>query len=337
MARTLRPYLEYQADRAEAVLAAHRAPARVTGGTIGPRVIRFFLAPAPHIRYATIRRLSDDLALALRVPQLRVSRGTEGVVLEFPNPAPTKLTLRSLLKAVSPLSPGMALLGLTQDGTPLLARLPAPEVTHILISGTTGSGKSVLLRSVIASLLVSSSPRELRLLCFDPKGRTFPPLESAPHLVRPPITEAGEAAEAFRSLLRLMEARDKRRESHPLVVVGIDELADLILQGGKEITEAVTRLAQRGREAGIHLVAATQRPSSDLLGGLMRANFPLRLVGKVVSADDARVAAGRGGTEAHLLNGRGDFLAVSGGDVPTRFQAAYSDEDEIRELVQSRK
>ncbi len=333
MGRSIRPYLDYQADRAEAVLAAHRVPARIRGGIIGPRMIRFFLDPAPHIRYASIRRLADDLALALRVPQLRVTRGEEGVVLEFPNPKPSELRLGSLLKAVGPLDEGLALLGLTGDGKPLLARLTSPEVTHILISGTTGSGKSVLLRGIMVSLMRGRSAEGLRMVCFDPKGRTFGPLRGSPLLVRKPLTEAGESLEAMRSLVRLMEARDRLGESRPLVVVGIDELAELIMNGGPEIVELVTRLAQRGREAGIHLVVATQRPTSKVMGGLMKANFPLRLVGKVVSAEDARVAAGRGGTEAHKLNGRGEFLAVSGGGEPIRFQAAYNDGEEVARLI----
>ena len=338
MPQSLRGYLESQADCVENVLSAHRTPGYVTGGTVGPRLIKFFLNPAPHIRYAAIRRLADDIALALKVTTLRVNRGKEGVILAFDNPKPRPVTLSHLLPtvlrdengALDPVPLSTMLLGLTDDGIPLLARLSSPEVSHILISGTTGSGKSVLLRTIALSLILTHQPEQLRLLALDPKGRAFQGLTGVPHLLRPPVTELPEILEALRSLIHAMEMRDRQREDSPCIVLLIDELADLIFQGGDEITELLTRLVQRGREAGIHVVAATQRPSSAIMSGLMRANFPLRLVGKVVSASDARVATGRGGTDAHLLSGRGDFLAVGGGGEPIRFQVASVSAEELR-------
>lgn len=345
MARSIRPYLEYQADRVEAVLAAHRTPGRVTGGTVGPRLIRFFLNPAPHIRFASIKRLSDDLALAMQVPTLSIDRGKEGVILEFSNPNPRPVTLLNLLPEAMPMPISAALLGLTDDGAPLLARLSAPEVAHILVSGTTGSGKSALLRTIAASLALTHTPALMQLLCIDPKGRAFPAFNGVPHLTRKPIVDVPEALEALRSVARVMEARDRRGEappahpdaaqgsSVPRIVIFIDELADLVMQGEAPFTDTLTRLVQRGRQAGIHVIAATQHPSSAILSSLMRANFPLRLIGRVVSADDARVASGRAGTNAHLLNGRGDFLAVSGGENPIRFQVAYIDEQDLKQQM----
>jgi DNA segregation ATPase FtsK/SpoIIIE, S-DNA-T family len=340
MPKQVRPYLEYQADRVEAVLAAHRAPGRVTGGTVGPRLIRFFLNPAPHTRFSAIKHLADDLALAMRVSALNIDRGEEGVVLSFANPDPKSVDLLTLLDEVLPVPPATALLGMTDAGLPLLARLSAPDVAHILVAGTTGSGKSVLLRTMATSLCLTNPEAALRLLCIDPKGRTFRALAAAPHLARPLISDPSEAVEALHSLLRTMQIRDRRGElpggassSTPRIIVFIDELADLIVTGGAPLTDALTRLAQRGREAGIHLVAATQHPSAAILGSLMRANFPLRLIGRVTSAQDALVAGGRGGTEAHLLQGRGDFIAVSGGEQPIRFQAADIREREIRGQV----
>jgi S-DNA-T family DNA segregation ATPase FtsK/SpoIIIE len=338
MSRSLRDYLEYQADRVEALLAVHRAPGRVTGGSVGPRRVRFVLNPAPHIRFSAIKRLADDLALALRVPALRVERGTDGIVLTFPNPDPQPVALLPLLAEVQPLPAATALLGLTDEGDPLLARLSAPEVTHVLVAGATGSGKSVLLRTLAASLVLGNAPSALRLLCLDPKGRTFRALAGAPHLVRPAVTAPGEMAEALRSLVHVMEVRDRRGEVPSTgraarVVVLIDELADLMMAGEGGLEAALTRLVQRGREAGIHVVAATQRPSAAILSGVLRANFPLRLVGRVVSTNDAQVAAGRGGTDAHLLRGRGDFLAVTGGDTAIRFQVAEIKARALREEV----
>ena len=338
MPQPLRAYLEAQADRVEMILSSHKAPGRVTGGTVGPRLVRFFLDPAADVRYEKIRRLADDLALALHVNLLTVDRSEKGVVLEFENPNPRPVSLLNLLPQVvkdehgapDPLPNTTALLGLTDDGLPLLARLASEQVAHLLIVGMTGSGKSVLLRTIALSLLLTHTPNKLRMILLDPKGKTFEPFAGAPQLLRSPVTEAPEALETFRSLQHLIVARDRHGESSPCVTVLIDELGELLFSGGDQIAEGLTRLVQRGREVGIHLVAATQRPSSAIMTDLMKVNFPLRLVGKVVSANDARLATGRGGTDAHLLQGRGDFLAIGGGEGdPLRFQAAYVGEREI--------
>lgn len=334
---SIRPYLEYQADRVEAVLSAHRAPARITGGVVGPRLIRFFLAPAPQTRFAAIRALSDDLALALKTPSLRLEVDREGIVLEFPHPQPRPVTLLPLLREVGPLPLSTVVLGLTEDGTPLLARLSSPEVAHILVAGTTGSGKSALLRTIAASLALTHKPDSLRLLGIDPKQRLFTPLESSSLWLRPPISGVTAAVQALHEAARTMELRDRHGIAAPRIVILIDELADLIFAGGAELTQVLTRLAQRGREAGVHLIAATQRPSAAVLSGLLKANFPLRLVGRVTSPEDARVASGRAGTQAHRLEGRGDFLAVGSGEMLIRFQAAYVEPEELQAALATQK
>lgn len=337
MTRSLRPYLEYQADRVEAVLATHRAPGRITGGTVGPRLIRFFLSPAPHIRYTAVKNLADDLALAMQISTVSIDRGKEGIILAFPNPNPHSLSFPNLLAEVKPLPASTALLGLTDDGAPLLARLSAPEVAHILTSGTTGSGKSVLLRDIAASLALTHRPDVLRIVCIDPKNRTFTAFAGIAHLARPPITQMDDAVEALHSLAHVMVTRDARGERPgpgiPRIVVFIDELADLVMTGGNQVLDIINRIAQRGRESGIHLVAATQHPAASILTGLLKANFPLRLVGKVASANDARVASGRAGTNAHLLNGRGDFLAIASGDASIRFQVPFINESDLRDAL----
>ncbi|MDF1514623.1 MAG: DNA translocase FtsK [Anaerolineae bacterium] len=332
----LKPYLDYQADRIEAVLATHKVPGRVTGGTVGPRQILFNLDPAPQVRVNAIKHLAEDLALALRVAHLRVDRGSAGIVLSFANPEPREVRLLDIIPQVVPVPVSAAVLGLTEKGVPLLARLASPEVGHILVAGTTGSGKSVLLRTLAASLVLTHQARALRLVCIDPKGWTFRSLVGTRHLQRKPVSEAREVIEVLRSLLRTMEIRDRRAETagsntgNPRIVVLVDELADLVMYGGHDVLDMLARLVQRGREAGIHIVGATQYPSSAILSAVVRANFPLRLVGKTTSAQDARVASGRAGTGAHLLDGRGDFLAVNGGADPLRFQVATISEKEVR-------
>lgn len=333
--RSLKPYLERQADRVEAVLSAHRTPGRVTGGSAGPRVIRFDVQPAPHIRLAQIAALADDLALALQVQSVKVSLGDYGAALEFANPNPQPISLVALLDDFGPLPVGTAVLGLAADGIPLSARLSSPDVAHILIAGTTGSGKSVLLRTITASLLLSNDPAALSILAIDPKGRLFPKGFACPHLLRGRVLQDGpEALEALLSLTRLMDARDRRGECLPRIAIVIDELADLVMTASEGVERALIRIAQRGREAGVHLVCATQRPSAAILSGLMRANFPLRLVGRCVSPEDSRIAAGRGGVGADKLIGRGDFLAVTGGDA-IRFQAPFTRVDDLRTLALS--
>jgi S-DNA-T family DNA segregation ATPase FtsK/SpoIIIE len=184
------------------------------------------------------------------------------------------------------------------------------------------------------------SPRDLSLVLIDPKGRAFADLEGLPQLARPVVVNGDEAAEALSSLVRLMERRDAMRESEPPVVVVIDEMVDLMMTDstrGKDrpsIETLVTRLVQRGREAGIHIVAATQKPTAAVIGSLVKANFPVRMVGKVSSANDARVAAGWSGTGAERLLGKGDFVAVAEGKVH-RFQAAFITPDEVASLVRS--
>lgn len=305
-----RKLTEMQADRVEAVLSNRKAFGRVIEITAGPRIIQFGFKAATGTRFSTVEGMADDMALALGVPEVRVSRRADLIVLEFARTDAQPVTFPKLLEEVTPLPPSAMLLGLGADGAPLLARLSAPEVAQILVSGTTGAGKSVLLRTMVLSMALTQRPADLGMIVIDLTGRTFP--AAWPHLSRPIITDAKDVLETLRSVAHLMEIRDQRNETEPHIAVVIEELADLIMQV-EGATEQITRLAQRGRKAGIHIIGATQHPSAAILSSVMRANFPLRLVGKVVCAADAHMAAGRAGTNAHLLGGRGDFLAVSGG------------------------
>jgi len=329
----MRRMLEYQADRIEAVLAQHRVPARVTGGTVTPRWIRFQVLPPIGARISRIKGLAEELATALDAPTCRVARQGAAVMIEVPRQDARPVRLMPLLRQLRDVPRVTAVLGLADDGAPLLIRLPSPDVAHVLVAGTTGSGKTALLRTMVLSLACRHPYRgELALVLVDPKGRAFADLEGLPQLARPVVTRPEEVVEALGSLVRLMERRDLARESEPPVVVFIDELTDLMMVGGAEAERRLTRLVQRGREAGIHVVAATQKPTAAVIGSLVKANFPVRLVGKVTSAQDARVATGWPGTGAERLLGRGDFIAVAEGKV-YRFQAAYISSDEVAELV----
>ena len=347
----MRKILEFQADRIEAVLSVHKVPARVTGGTVTPRWVRFQVLPAVGAKISKIKNLSEELAAALDAPNCRVSRRGAAVAVEVPRDDPQPVRLLPLYRQLASddggIPPVTAVLGLGEDGAPLLIRLPSPDVAHVLVAGTTGSGKTVLMQTMILSLAMANSAvssqqaggsNDLRLpangsrlsmVLIDPKGHAFSLFEGLPHLARPVIRDVEEMTEALNSLVHLMERRDG---PHPRVVVIIDELADLLMVGGKPVQRALTRLTQRGREVGIHVIAATQKPTSAVLGPLVKANFPVRLVGRVTSAADARTATGWSGTGAERLMGQGDFLAVAEGRV-IRFQAAHISPGEIEETV----
>lgn len=349
----MRKKLEFQADRIETVLHTHKVSARVTGGTVTPRWVRFQVLPGVGAKISKIKRLSEELAAALDAPDCRIARRGAAVDVEVPRDDPQPVRLLSLYRQLDPdgIPPVTALLGLADDGAPLLIRLPSPDVAHILVAGTTGSGKTVLLKSIILSLGMTNDAvagtgapgsagtrtgggRAVSMMLIDPKGSAFAIFEDLPHLARPVIRDIEEAAEALESLVRLMETRTARNgsELNPAVVLVIDELADLLMTGGKGVQTPLTRLLQRGRGAGIHVVGATQKPTSAVLGSLVKANFPVRLVGRVTSSTDARVASGWSGTGAERLQGQGDFVAVAEGRV-MRFQAAYINSEEIRETV----
>ncbi|UCC64663.1 MAG: DNA translocase FtsK [Anaerolineae bacterium] len=330
----MRRLLEYQADQIEAVLASHKAPVRVTGGRVLPQLVQFDLSPAQGVSVRQVQRHSEEVALALGVSNARVTRQGGSLFLQVPHPSPKPVHLLDLQRRLTRVPFHAAILGMDETGAPLLLRLPSPEVAHVLIAGTTGSGKTVLVRSMVLSLAMNNRSHQLQMVLMDPKGHSFNPLNQLPHLLQPVVTNATEALVLLANLVRVMERRDGIRDPRPRVVVVIDELADLALVGGKTMERFLTRLVQRGREAGIHIVACTQKPTAAVIGSLVKAYFPARLVGAVVSPEDAKVAAGVSGTGAERLNGRGDFLLVVRGDV-IRLQAAYISETEMAKVVNS--
>lgn len=318
----LRKLLDFQANQIELVLASHKIPSRVVGGTVTPHTVRFQLVTRMGTRLSKIKALSEEIALSLEAPSCRVVRHNGALSIEIPRVQPAKVRLLDLCRRLAYTPPCSPLLGVDETGTPLLLNLPSPDVAHALICGTTGSGKTALARAMALSLALHNAQRQLQLLLIDPKGRGFSPLSALPHLLCPPLTEVPEALARLTWLVGEMEHRDSRGITSPRLVVFIDELADLIMIGGKELEFALTRLSQRGREAGVHLVACTQKPTAAVIGSLTKANFPVRLVGSVTSPEEAKIAAGVSGTGAERLQGRGDFLLVLKGQ-STRFCAAY--------------
>jgi S-DNA-T family DNA segregation ATPase FtsK/SpoIIIE len=256
------------------------------------------------------------------------------VSIEVPKDNPPTVKLLSLISGLgASVPPATAVLGQDSEGLPILLRLPSPDVTHVLITGTTGSGKTELAKSMILGLTLCNRPDAVRLLLIDPKGRGYRAFSGLPHLICPVVSDVDEAHERLEGLVSEMERRDKAGQSEPRVMVFVDELADLMMVGGKQMIHVMTRLTQRGREAGIHIIACTQKPTAAIVGGLVKSNFPARLVGSVASADDARIAAGISGSGAEKLAGRGDFLLVVKGEV-RRIQAAYAPADELAVAVQ---
>ncbi len=326
--------LEAQASRIEQVLASHKIAARVWGGRVTPRYVQFHVTTAWGTRLSRVVNLSEEIAMALGARNCRIQRRNGALEIEVPLEEVRGVSFLSILKQVRHVPPYTALLGVDEANHPLFVRLPSPEVAHILVAGTTGCGKTALLRSMILSLALGNRRSALQMVLIDPKGRGFAPLNGLPHLLRPVLSETSEALEALQMLVQEMLRRDREGRSEPRIAVFVDELADLAQEGGASCAELLTRLAQRGREAGIHLVVGTQKPTSQVAGPLFKSNFPVRLVGRVASPEDARVAAGIGGTGAERLLGRGDFLAVASGEV-IRFQSAYADAGELQFLLRS--
>lgn len=337
IAPAMQHLLDHQADQIELILLNHRVPGRVIEGTVTPRWIHYQILPELATKISRVAALAEEMALRLGVPDVRISRRGTTIQVEVPRADAQPVRLLHLCRRLDQVPRQSAILGMDDTGLPLLLRLSSPEVAHVLIAGTTGSGKTALARSMALSLALYSRLGEVQMVFIDPKGTGFGPLAAQdgtglPHLLRPAVNEVHQAIFLLGEMVEEMVRRDREHISEPRVIIFIDEVADLMEQGGRAMDRLMTRLTQRGRSAGIHLIACTQKPLAAVIGSLTRSNFPVRLVGSVASADDAKIAAGIPGTGAEKLLGRGDFLLVVKGQV-TRFQAAYVTESEIRQVV----
>lgn len=344
--------LETRARTIERTLEEFKVKAAVVGREAGPVVTTFALDPAPGVKVSRIRGLEADLALALSSPGLRIDplfhHGVIGI--EIPNPERQLVPLRRMLGAVPVAGSGRPLLlpiGVDARGNPQLEDLE--ELPHILVAGTTRSGKSVALHAFLCAVLLRTRPSEVRLLLVDPKRAEFTFYEDTPHLLASVITNPRRTIAALGWLVGEMEDRYRRMASlglrsragwqstdpagtqgevPPLILVVIDELADLMLQSGKVVEEPLVRLAQMGRAAGIHLVLATQRPSRDVLTGLIKANMPARLAFRVTSGMESRIILDDQGAENLLGKGDG-LLLVPGRPALVRVQTPLVTESEV--------
>lgn len=322
----------------------------------GPIVTTFEFRPAPHIKVSKILTLQDDLAMALKAQTIRIQApipGKDVVGIEVPNQNLETIYLKEILEseifknASSPLT--MAL-GKDIVGAPFVTDLK--KLPHLLIAGTTGSGKSVGINAMLLSLLYRNSPRTLRLMMIDPKMLEFSIYNDIPHLLTPVITEAKKAITALANMVAEMErrykimsqTRTKNIESYnekmkseggeqfPYIVVIIDELADLMMTSGKDVELYIGRLAQMARASGIHLIVATQRPSVDVVTGLIKANLPSRISYRVGQRIDSKVILDQMGAESLL--GRGDMLFTPPGSPGViRLHAPFASEKEIETVV----
>ncbi|MBI4243415.1 MAG: DNA translocase FtsK [Planctomycetes bacterium] len=339
----------------------------------GPTVTLYELELAPGTRISEVSKLTDELSMKLMVPNIRIiaplpGKGTVGV--EVPNPFPNTVRVRGFLENMGrqlKKVPLPLLLGKTNVGEPLVKNLT--DMPHLLIAGTTGSGKSICLKSLITGLVSLKSPDELKLFLIDPKMVELTLFEDIPHLWAPVITDSRKATYVLDWLIKEMDDRyimfnklhvmkietfnqlgkdeigsrltekgmtkeniEKFPISLPYVVVVIDELADLMLSSSKEVENAIIRLSQKARAVGIHIIAATQRPSTDVVTGLIKSNMPARISFKVASQIESRIILDSKGAERLL--GKGDMLFIMPGmNTPVRAQCTYSDENETFRLT----
>jgi len=368
--RNRRQTLEEMSELLESTLATFGVEAEVVEISSGPAVTRFELKLAPGIKVNKVLALSDDLALALEAYRVRIEApipGKAAVGIEVPNKVRENVCLREVIDSEQFQSSRSKLtiaLGKTVTGDPLVADLAG--MPHLLIAGATGSGKTVCVNSLIASILFNCTPEEARFMMIDPKVVELSPYNGIPHLLWPVITDPKEAGKYLHWLVGEMErryttlakARARNIESYnqkikepvaprpgagaieeeplqplPYIVTVIDELADLMMVASIEVEDAITRLAQLARAVGIHLVLATQRPSVDVITGVIKANFPARLSFQVTSRVDSRTVLDMNGAEK--LIGKGDLLYLPAGlSKPIRSQGVHITDREINRIVE---
>lgn len=349
--RQIKEDLEGSARILEETLEDFGIQAKVTDIERGPIITRYELEPAPGIKVNRIEALEDDLALAMKAQAVRIIAPIPGkarVGIEVPNAQSSIVVLKDVLaskefqEAKSKLT-----LSLGKDITGRAVVADLDDMPHLLIAGTTGSGKTVCVNSMILSLLYKNSPNDLKFLMIDPKMVELMPFNGMPHLLCPVVTDAKKASQALNWVVsemeeryqllakvgaRSIEAYNEKQENIPYIVVVVDEFADLMTVAPDQIENGVQRLAQLARAVGIHLILATQRPSVDVITGVIKANLPARISFKVASKVDSRTVLDMNG--ADKLLGRGDMLFLQPGDSKlNRIQGTWVKDEEIQRVV----
>jgi DNA segregation ATPase FtsK/SpoIIIE, S-DNA-T family len=325
--------------------------AHVVRAVVGPRVTRYELRLGSGVKVGKVRNLQQDIAYALAATEVRILApipGKSAVGVEVPNTRPAKVTLGDVFQAYPDANDWTLPVGLGKDISGRAVFFDLSEMPHLLVAGTTGSGKSVMLNGLLTSLLLTTDPRQVKMVLIDPKRVELSQFGRVPHLITPVVTDVKKAANALAWAVAEMERRyevlekigvrsvegynDRVETQMPYVVVVIDELADLMMQAGAKVEDAIIRLAQKARAVGIHLVVATQRPSVDVITGMIKANVPSRIAFAVSSQVDSRVILDTPGAEALL--GMGDMLykPVSAAR-PSRVQGAFISEAEVDRVV----
>ncbi|WP_243523834.1 DNA translocase FtsK [Bacillus pseudomycoides] len=351
------------ARKLERTFQSFGVKAKVTKVHKGPAVTKYEVYPDMGVKVSKIVSLSDDLALALAAKDIRIEApipGKSAVGIEVPNSEVSMVTLREVLDSKANNHPEEKLLiGLGRDitGEAVLARLN--KMPHLLVAGATGSGKSVCINGIIVSILMRAKPHEVKLMMIDPKMVELNVYNGVPHLLTPVVTNPKKASQALKKVVSEMERRyelfahsgtrniegyneyirqhndqsEAKQPELPYIVVIVDELADLMMVASSDVEDAIMRLAQMARAAGIHLIIATQRPSVDVITGVIKANIPSRIAFAVSSQTDSRTILDSGGAEKLL--GRGDMLFIPiGASKPVRVQGAFLSDDEVERVVE---
>ncbi|BDG47991.1 DNA translocase SpoIIIE [Parageobacillus sp. KH3-4] len=350
------------ARKLEKTFQSFGVKAKVTQVHLGPAVTKYEVYPDVGVKVSKIVSLSDDLALALAAKDIRIEApipGKSAIGIEVPNEEIATVSLREVLEAIDHYKQEAKLLiplGRDISGEVVVAELN--KMPHLLIAGATGSGKSVCINGIIISLLMRTKPHEVKLMMIDPKMVELSVYNGVPHLLAPVVTNPKKASQALKKVVQEMERRyelfshtgtrniegyneyvrrhnqesEEKQPLLPYIVVIIDELADLMMVASSDVEDSITRLAQMARAAGIHLIIATQRPSVDVITGVIKANIPSRIAFSVSSQTDSRTILDMGGAEKLL--GRGDMLFLPmGASKPVRVQGAFVSDEEVEEVV----
>lgn len=324
--RRLRHQLEIQSMEIERVLSQHDVPGRVAGGSVRPQAIRFDLQVGLAQGFERLKVLKDELVQVFGGSKVYLGRENGRLSVEVDRQEDVPVPLLDLMSLLEDLAPLTAVMGLSEDGRPVLLNLAEEDMTHILIAGDSGAGKTALLRTMALSLAMRNRQSQLQLLACQPgvtKGaELLEPLSYLPHMLASVVKTPAETLQVFHFLQEEMTYRQKQHIQSPTIVVLVDHIVKVIEESDGTLQKPITRLLRRGAESGIHLIFTTSRPKAEPLTGWLKADLPVRIVGHFTDVEDAHAASGLPDSDAEYLLGEGDFLAVGNGD-KLRFQATY--------------